>query len=100
MFIEKNNQRGFRNRNKYEKSLSRKIPIPPDFVGNKYLPIFDILKYKSMRPPNACPAFFLETTRSKKGMRNIVYTDFILFINFNFLFFLHILHRFRQRNMA
>jgi len=67
MFIEKNNQRGVRNRNKYGKSTSRKIPIPPDFEGNRYRPIFDILKYKSMRPSDACPSFFLETTRSKAG---------------------------------
>ncbi|GES81052.1 zinc finger MYM-type protein 2-like [Rhizophagus clarus] len=65
MFIEKNNQRGVRNRNKYGKSTSRKIPIPPDFEGNNYRPIYDILKYKSMRPSEACPSFFLETTRSK-----------------------------------
>ncbi|CAG8743459.1 hypothetical protein RhiirA5_417645 [Rhizophagus irregularis] len=68
MFIEKNNQRGVRNRNKYGKSTSRKIPIPPDFEGNNYRPIFDILKYKSMRPSDACPSFFLETTRSKADL--------------------------------
>ncbi|GES83865.1 hypothetical protein GLOIN_2v1780132 [Rhizophagus clarus] len=67
MFIEKNNQRGVRNRNKYGKSTSRKISIPPDFEGNNYQPIYDILKYKSMIPSEACPSFFLETTRSKAG---------------------------------
>ncbi|CAI2187466.1 5478_t:CDS:2 [Funneliformis geosporum] len=73
MFIEKNNQRGVRNRNKYGKSTSRKIPIPPDLEGNIYRPIYDILKYKSMRPSNACSSFFLETTRSKKDLNEKIW---------------------------
>ncbi|CAI2192330.1 13906_t:CDS:2, partial [Funneliformis geosporum] len=43
IFIEKNNQ-----------------------MVNIYRPIYDILKYKSMRSSNACSSFFLETIRSKK----------------------------------
>ncbi|CAI2186514.1 1274_t:CDS:2, partial [Funneliformis geosporum] len=53
IFIEKNNQRDVRNKNKYRKSTSRKIPILPDLEANIYRPIYDILKYKSMRPSNA-----------------------------------------------
>ncbi|CAG8712778.1 12633_t:CDS:2, partial [Racocetra fulgida] len=56
-------------RNKYEKSSTRKIPIPSDQVNNCFKPIENTLYLISFHPDDACESFFLETTRAAKGLK-------------------------------